>query len=251
MRPKTYQDNFFNYHLEDSISSAKAVIPVVLKYIKPASVIDVGCGVGTWLSVWKEQGITDIQGVDGTYVDLKNLLIEEDKFIKADLDNGFKTNRRYDLVSCLEVAEHIKIENAENFIASLCNLGNVILFSAAIPGQEGTMHFNEQYPQFWIDLFAKYSFTPYDCVRQQIWNNEKISWWYRQNVMFFVNDKVKEQYPSITNEKQEVLPLVHPKLLYYKTRMVNGYENVLRNPYTVLRYFARKYLDKSKNILKK
>jgi 2-polyprenyl-3-methyl-5-hydroxy-6-metoxy-1,4-benzoquinol methylase len=82
MRPKTYQDNFFNYHLEDSINSAKEVIPIVLKYIKPASVIDVGCGVGTWLSVWKQQGITDIQGVDGEYVNLKELLIEPDKFIK-------------------------------------------------------------------------------------------------------------------------------------------------------------------------
>ncbi len=251
MRPKTYQDNFFNYHSEDSINSAKEVIPVVLNFIKPASVIDVGCGVGTWLSVWKQHGINDIQGVDGDYVDLKDLLFEQDKFIKADLDNGFKTNRKFDLVNCLEVAEHIKIENAENFVASLCNLGDVVLFSAAIPGQEGTMHFNEQYPQFWIDLFAKYNYTPYDCVRQQIWNNEKVSWWYRQNIMFYVSDKVTDQYSSITSEKREVLPLVHPKLLQYKTRRLNGYENVLRNPYTVLRYFTRRYLDKTKNIFKK
>ena len=126
---------------------------------------------GAWLSAWKEFGIKDIFGVDGDYIKEKELLIERENFLRADLEKGFKTTRQFDLVCCLEVAEHIQSNNADNFITSLCSLGDIILFSAAIPGQEGTLHYNEQYPDFWIELFAKHNFTAYDNIRQQVWTN--------------------------------------------------------------------------------
>lgn len=247
MGPKTYQDNFFDFHLQDSINSAKEIIPIVLKYIQPSSVIDVGSGVGTWLSIWEKLGVADIVGVDGSYVDKEKLLIEKPMFVTANLENGFKTDRKFDLVECLEVAEHIQPKNAGNFIASLCDLGDIILFSAAIPGQEGTLHYNEQYPEFWIELFARNNFSPYDCIRQQVWTNDKVSWWYRQNIMFFINDKAKEKYLSIIKEEQSVLSMVHPELLKYKSAKADNYEKILQNPFTALRYFAGRFLRKIKN----
>lgn len=246
MGPKTYQDNFFDFHLQDSINSAREIIPIVLKYIQPTSVVDVGSGIGTWLSTWEKHGVTDIVGVDGNYVDKEKLLIEKKQFITADLENGFMIKRQFDLVECLEVAEHIHPANAGRFIESLCQLGDIILFSAAIPGQEGTMHYNEQYPDFWIDLFARNNFTPYDCIRQQVWTNDKVSWWYRQNVMFFIHDSAKEKYPSIIKEYQSVLCMVHPELLKYKSAKAANYEKILRNPFTVLRYFTGRFLSKIK-----
>lgn len=246
MSPKTYQDNFFDYHLQNSILSAKEVIPVVLEYTKPSSVIDVGCGVGTWLSVWQKSGIDDITGVDGNYVRSQDLLIPNDKFITSDLEKPFSLQRKFDLVSCLEVAEHIRPGNAEHFIHSICNLGDIVLFSAAIPGQEGTLHYNEQYPGYWIKLFEQNNFKPYDCIREQVWNNTKVSWWYRQNIMFFIRNDKKENYLSITNKKQEVLPMVHPELLKYKSELVADYEKVLRNPFTALRYLTGRFLRSQK-----
>ncbi|MEP6596862.1 MAG: methyltransferase domain-containing protein [Ginsengibacter sp.] len=250
MRPKNYQDNFFDFHLQDSINSAKEIIPLVLEYIKPASVIDVGCGVGTWLSIWEKHGVNDILGIDGSYV-YPELLIEKDRFIIADLEEGFKINRQFELVSCLEVAEHIRQRNAENFITSICNIGDIILFSAAIPGQEGTLHYNEQYPNYWIELFAKHNFTAYDCIRPQVWANAKISWWYRQNIMFFIRDNAKEKYPLIIKAQHSVLSMVHPELFKYKSMMVTDYEKILRNPFSALRYFAGSYLNKIKKLLKR
>lgn len=251
MTPKNYQDNFFNSHLKASISSAKEIIPVILKYIKPTSVIDVGCGVGTWLSIWEKFGVKEILGIDGNYVRTEELLIDVEKFIADDLEKGFQTNRQFDLACCLEVAEHIKPENAENFILSICNLSDVVLFSAAIPGQEGTLHYNEQYPEFWIKLFAKQDFKAFDCLREQVWNNDKISWWYRQNIMFFVRNKTKEKYPSITKDQRPVLSLVHPELFKYKCEKADNYEKILQNPFTILRHFTLKYIYKIKNFLKK
>src|SRR5579863_9497563 len=137
MQPKDYKDNFFEYHLQGALSSAEAIIPLVREYSNPLSVIDVGCGVGAWLSVWKKNGVNIVSGLDGEYVDTSKLLIEEEEFQALNLENGFPSDRKYDLVTCLEVAEHISASSAEKFVESLCALGNLVLFSAAIPSQQG------------------------------------------------------------------------------------------------------------------
>ena len=239
--PKSYTDNFFDYHLQESTRSAKEVIPLILKYITPSTVIDIGCGVGTWLAVWKGMGVKII-GVDGLYIRENELLIDSKEFIASDLDNGIEIDKAFDLVTCLEVAEHIKPESADNFISTLCQLGDIILFSAAIPGQEGTLHINEQYPAYWIKKFAENNFAPFDCIREKIWNNKNISWWYRQNIMFYVKNDAIDKYPMIKAEYKEVLPLVHPELFDYKTNKANTFEVSLKNPYSAFKHFVRKYL---------
>ena len=166
--------------------------------------------------------------------------------MSADLDNGFSTNRKFDLVTSLEVAEHIKPENADKFIASLCNLGDVIVFSAAIPGQDGTLHYNEQYPDYWIEKFAKHQFKPYDCLRELIWNNDKVSPWYRQNVLFFVKDTVKEIHPLISSNTKKILPLVHPEIYRSRVRDAAYNKRILKSPYTAMRYFVGKFLKRKK-----
>src|SRR5581483_10172041 len=103
MQPKDYKDDFFKYHLEGAIKSARAVIPVVLKYLQPASVIDVGCGIGAWLSVWKQNGVKVVFGIDGNYVDTSKLQIDKSNFNAVDLEKGYKSDKQYELVSCLEV----------------------------------------------------------------------------------------------------------------------------------------------------
>ena len=67
MTPKDYNDDFHNFHLLDSINSAKEIIPLFLNYFKPYTVLDVGCGLGTWLTVFKENGC-EVFGIDGDYV---------------------------------------------------------------------------------------------------------------------------------------------------------------------------------------
>ena len=239
--PKSYTDNFFNYHLQESTRSAQEVIPVVLKYVSPKTVIDVGCGLGTWLAVWKNMGV-EILGVDGFYINKNELLIDSAEFIATDLDDGIGVDKTFELATCLEVAEHIKPENATKFISSICNLSDIILFSAAIPGQEGTLHINEQYPDYWVREFAKNNFTPFDCIREKIWNNKNISWWYRQNIMFYIRNDAIEKYPLIKAEYKDVLPLVHPELFRYKTNKADDFEKSLKSPFSAIKHFARKYL---------
>jgi len=247
--PENYQDNFFEYHLKGAISSAEAVIPVVKEYINPASVIDVGCGIGAWLSVWKKGGAKEIMGIDGEYVDTSKLLIEKAEFKAQDLEKSFTSDKKYELVTCLEVAEHLHEQYAELFIHNLCMLGDVIVFSAAIPGQGGTQHWNEQYSAYWAKLFRSNGFIPVDCIRLKIWDNPDVMWWYRQNIIIFVKADKLNTYPllaAISKDDGEVRTLIHPQLYKHIRAELNEhkelskqYQKAFKSPYLMLKQIAK------------
>ena len=85
----------------------------------------------------------------------------------------------------LEVAEHLPLESAETFVDSLTKHGNFIFFSAAAPFQTGTGHVNENWCEYWAALFAAKGFEPLDIIRDQIWSDESVPYWYRQNARLF------------------------------------------------------------------
>jgi SAM-dependent methyltransferase len=209
-----YDQSFYNSIEADSISSAKEIVPFVLDLIKPASVIDVGCGTGAWLSVFQELGIEDILGIDGGYVDKNSLRIAQNKFRAHDLTRPLKIERKFDLVVSLEVAEHISSRYAKKFIESLTSLGSVVMFSAAIPYQGGTNHINEQWQDYWEKIFYKNGFEAIDYVRKLVWDNPKVGPWFAQNMIIYVQKDYLEKNILLKKEKEKTnypLSIVHPK----------------------------------------
>src|SRR5204862_3532668 len=142
-----------------SLRSARAVVPLVMELVRPASVLDVGCGLGTWLAAFAEAGVADFLGMDGDYVDRAKLKIPAERFRAADLTNPPSPGRTFDLAVCLEVAEHLPEKASPRLVELLATAAPVVLFSAALPGQGGTRHINEQWPAFWQRLFAARGFV--------------------------------------------------------------------------------------------
>jgi len=180
-------------------SAAEIVVPLIMKTLHPVSVLDVGCGIGTWLSVFKKNNVRVIKGIDGDYID-KNLLakyMDEQDFVPVDLSSSFNLNRKFDLVVSLEVAEHLPESSANVFVESLTRHGENILFSAAIPFQDGQNHLNEQWQSYWVEKFESRGYEVYDWLRPLIWQNEGIEMWYRQNVLFFSKNKWPLAQPMI------------------------------------------------------
>src|SRR5690348_7395490 len=108
---------------------------------------------------------------------------------RADLNEPIELGRRFDLVLCLETAEHLKPESSETIVDTLVRHGDLILFSAAAPGQGGPGHINCRWPAFWQKLFNERGFTCSDAVRWTIWNDGRIEPWYRQNLMVVTRDE--------------------------------------------------------------
>lgn len=214
MPEQPYTSQYYDAHEQRALQSARAIVPLLLKHVQPRSVIDIGCGQGIWLVAFREQGIEDLWGVDGEYVDRQKLKIPADRFLPADLSQPLDLGRTFDLVVSLEVAEHLKPPAADTFIASLVKAGPIVLFSAAAPYQGGVDHFNEQWPGYWAEKFANHGYLPVDLIRRRVWNRPDIAWWYAQNTLLYIEKSQLLQIPALAQEynaNPQALPLVHPQ----------------------------------------
>jgi 2-polyprenyl-3-methyl-5-hydroxy-6-metoxy-1,4-benzoquinol methylase len=172
-----YSEAFYEQIRQGIRSSAAVVVPHLLERIDPPeSVVDVGCGEGWWGYEIHDLCDCDVLGIDGDYV--RDPVIP---FRAADLHEPLNLPP-YDLVVCLEVAEHLNPERAESFVKDLC-VAPTILFSAAIPGQGGNDHRNEQWQSYWAGLFEANGYYVHGGLRAAIWTDERVEPWYRQNLL--------------------------------------------------------------------
>jgi SAM-dependent methyltransferase len=115
-------------------------------------------------------------------------MIPQERFQPIDLREPFEVPRTFDLAVSLEVAEHLPASSADGFVESLTRLAPAVLFSAAVPHQGGWNHLNEQWPQYWAEIFARRRFFPLDCLRERFWDRSSVRWWYAQNMVLYLAD---------------------------------------------------------------
>ena len=218
----SYDRSFFEGQAAASLQSARVVLGRVFSMVRPRRVLDVGCGTGPWMRAALDLGAAEVLGVDGDYVDRSMLLVDPGSFIPADLASqrlrdvlGAKADTPFDLVVCMEVAEHLPFERAPSLVAELSLLADLVLFSAAVPFQFGTQHINEQWPEFWSILFRAHGFACFDCLRADLWAAPGVDWWYAQNAMLFARDgsEAASGLPAARRAEGKGLSLVHPENL--------------------------------------
>ena len=209
-----YDSAFYKTHLNNSSSSAGQIVPYLVSLFNPQSVVDVGCGIGTWAAEFKRQGVPDVMGIDGAYVDKNQLKIPESLFLSRDLELPLASIRTFDLAISVEVAEHLSPSRASSFVGDLIHLAPVVVFSAAVPFQGGINHVNEQWLSYWHSLFAAKGFRSIDCLRARFWGDPKVAVWYRQNMMVYASeDHIKKFAPF---GQTMLLDAVHPELFHVK-----------------------------------
>lgn len=239
-----YNEDFYRQQAQVSYQSAVFMLTFLKDILTDLkSVIDVGCGVGTWLKAWKDLNPTiKIAGIDGNSVDERYYQIPLNSYAEVNLTHSYvdilkeitahfappphnisfvDSIKPFSLVQSLEVAEHIDMVYAENFIDLLTSLGDIVLFSAAIPFQGGTHHINCQPPQYWADKFFARGYVCYDILRPKFWGDERIAWWYWQNSFLYVHKDVK-----LKNLKKETPTQARH---YVAPQMLNGYIAYIQN----------------------
>lgn len=230
MRKNKYQRQFYESLLSASDNTKYVAQKVygILEDICPIeSAVDIGCGVGTWLRVFNENDDKEILGVDGNWVFEEQLLIPKENFIRKDLNDSIKINKRFALAQSLEVAEHLNPSRAESLVEDLTQLSDLVLFSAAIPYQGGVGHINEQWPSFWIGLFEKQDYDVFDIIRPELWNDDRIrELHYKQNIFCFAKRGTlvhKKMMERISGNNKHIYDMVLPEIYlincaYYESR---------------------------------
>ncbi|HMN41707.1 MAG TPA: hypothetical protein PKE29_12745 [Phycisphaerales bacterium] len=196
------------------------------------SIGDVGWGVGAWLGVARELGVADVRGVDGAWVRAEELRIPRGMFERADLARPFAMGRAFDLAISLEVGEHLPEGSAPGFVESITRLAPVVAFSAAIPRQGGTGHVNERWPGYWAGLFAGHGYRAIDCVRERVWDDAGVEWWYAQNTIVYASEGAlagSERLRELERTRGgEPRALVHPGCFEAKATQPIGLRRMLR-----------------------
>ncbi|HEY8005334.1 MAG TPA: methyltransferase domain-containing protein [Methylocella sp.] len=198
-----YGSSFYDRQREGSLRSAQAILPIVFALTNPKSVVDFGCGVGTWLATAKRLGAEHCLGLEGAWVKTQTLAAADLEIRETGLEQPVSLQERYDLAISLEVAEHLAPERADSFVADLCRASNVVLFSAAIPGQDGDGHQNEQWPSYWAERFLRLGYMPLDVIRPIVQSDPTIEVWYRTNIVLYA--RPEEGLSILTNLKTKHL----------------------------------------------
>jgi SAM-dependent methyltransferase len=185
-----YDSSFFATIGAGVNRSARICAPLIFDLLRPRSALDVGCGQGDWLKALMDAGVGDVLGVDGDYVRREELRIPAECFRAHDLTRPLDSGRRFDVALCLEVAEHLPAESAEPLIRTLTAAAPAVVFSAAVPGQGGLHHINEQWPWYWQELFQNQGYRCLDLFRKTLWQNPDIEAYYQQNLLLFVDPGV-------------------------------------------------------------
>lgn len=214
------------------------ILKLVLEKIKLNSVADFGCGKAGWLVAAKQLGIDTVHGYDIPELDISERNIKPEEFTAADLSKVIKLSRKFDLVVSTEVAEHIPDQFAVNFIENLINAGELILFSAATPYQGGLGHVNENWVEYWNLIFNKFGYVCFDFIRDVIWHNAAIPYYYRQNILLFASENLSTKLKQ-KKISHNLMPksLIHPDMLIkavHRARSVNS-RHTIKND--VIQYY--------------
>lgn len=181
-------------------SSARVVAPLLVdetirphgvELRVPFDVLDVGCGEGWWSAAIRDASplVKEVISIDeatpATTAPGVNVQI-------LDLERGDAVHlvgAAFGLTVCLEVAEHVSPAAGDDLVAMLCAVtdpAGAIAFSAAIPGQGGHHHVNEQWPSYWDERFRAQGWRLSDPLRERLWDDERVEPWYRQNLLVAV-----------------------------------------------------------------
>lgn len=239
-RPNEYQDLIHQLVSDKPRARAAAnkIFNILLEFLQPRSILDVGCGLGTWLAAARDLGITDGWGIEGPWIDLSQLDIPQSQISLCDLEHAFSLQRQFDLVLCLEVAEHLSQQAADSLVAALTSHGQTVLFSAAIPYQGGHHHVNEQFLDYWAKLFLARDFAALDIFRPRLWEDSEIPTYLRQNVVLFAHRSVIDSHAPMRNELsiRRPLSIVHPDLY---SRVASSSIRYSREHVSLLKFISR------------
>ena len=158
--------------------------------LKPSSVIDVGCGTGRLLAALAARGVS-VRGIEGSRHAIAMSPIR-DRISRCNLERGVPYVGRFDVCFCIEVAEHLPPRCASPLVDGLAAMSDLVVFSAAPPGQRGSHHVNLRPQADWIAAFQTQDFLLSDLtyeLKSAIADADSEAKYIERNLMVFTSQR--------------------------------------------------------------
>jgi hypothetical protein len=235
---ESYDEKYQAARLEGAARSAAVVVPLLLELFPwVTSVVDAGCGTGAWLHEFQLHGISRVLGLDGADIHPRIIQIDPSEFRQLDLCEPLPPLGRFDLVMSLEVGDCLPSDAAQQFVAGLTSMSDLIVFSAAAPGQSKHQTLNERWPSYWSALFADCGFACFDILRERLWYDQRVDWWYAQNTLVFVSEFREDLLSRMPSTRRAcMLDIVHPRAFeFFRTdARLGGDAQLMLYPFRVI-----------------
>lgn len=165
--PVDYADNYYdNYEAEELGAYAwdsphwrnffTGVADRIVGLLEPATALDVGCAKGLLVQALVSRGV-DAYGRDISEYAVESAHPEvRDRLSVVSATEPI--DRRYDLITCVEVLEHLSAEDAQTAIDVMCSATDVILFSSTPADFDEATHVNVHPTAQWAAWFAERGF---------------------------------------------------------------------------------------------
>lgn len=151
------------------------------------SVLDIGCGYGYAVRWFHEHGVAAL-GIEGS------AKVAHEAVVSGVICHDYTTGSvgpedlgGADLCWCSEFAEHVGQQFEANWIADAKRC-RILALTAAVPGQGGHHHVNEQPPAYWIERLGREGFklhkTATDWLREVAADAHPYSYFSFQGLVF-------------------------------------------------------------------
>lgn len=183
---RKYDSSFYQAVAARAEIVAVLVARMLRRYVSVRTLSDVGCGSGTWIRAFLNQGAIHVEAFDlpGAWDSADNSVRDDARirFTAVDFERENLTLEKCDLVLCLEVLEHLSADSAVRLLDALTANSDLVVFSAAQPGQGGTHHINEQPLRYWLQRYADAGFSAFDVFRPELVRRTDVPRYYSLNL---------------------------------------------------------------------
>ena len=162
-----YDENYYKKHCgelpyersEHWINFFGGIARRIADDFQPQTTLDAGCAIGLLVEALQQNGV-EAYGFDVSEWAIKQMPSRYARFVKKDsILNSKAFEKKFDLVTCIEVLEHLQPSEADIAVENLCSWGNIVIFTSSPDDYAETTHFNVQQPGYWAEKFAQNGFV--------------------------------------------------------------------------------------------
>ena len=158
-----YDDAFFKKRSSYS-KRAPVMMRGIIEIYHPTSYVDCGAALGDLVNEALTQQI-DAYGIEGSEACFPYLQCPREHMLILDLSVPIIIPRKYDVLTCFEVAEHIEEQSVDIFIANICQMSNNLVISICDYGPTTKIHPTVKPHSWWLKKFNVYQFVR--CVDKE------------------------------------------------------------------------------------